>query len=112
MQDDRFYQRLGACMNLATAGATEGEKASGRAAVERLLAKLTPEERALLGSPVTGGTRSQPPPQSQAYHRPGTKRAAIADMLSKGYSAKHIAHVLGIKPQYVYRVKADIKRGL
>lgn len=105
MQDEKFYQRLGACINLAIAGSTDGERASGAAAAKRLLAKLTPAEQRVIMRGLPGAI-----PPKRVNHKPGTKRAQIVELLDKGLKPKDIAIQLGIRPQYVYRVMHDMRQ--
>lgn len=104
MQDPQFYQRLGACINLAIAGSTEGERSSGKAAAKRLVAKLTPAEQQVLLHALP----SVKSPPKTVNRKLGTKRAQIEELLRRGFTPKEVAGKVHTKVQYVYHVKHDM----
>jgi DNA-binding NarL/FixJ family response regulator len=107
MQNESFYKRLGACMNLATNGATPGEKSSGATAVKRLLAKLDTEEVRIFLNALPSNV-----PRKPRKHKIGTKREKVVELLQAGYRPKDIATMLEIRPQYVYNVRKEWRQGL
>jgi hypothetical protein len=101
MQGEDFYKRLGACVNLALHGSTPGERSSGQAAVDRLMAKLSASEHAILATALPNVAT---PPKART-HRAGTKAAQIAELLKQGMKPKDIAKQMGVRVQYVYNVR-------
>jgi DNA-binding NarL/FixJ family response regulator len=117
--EDR-YKRLGATIALATRGSTPGERDAALAAVRRVLASFPPEEVAILQTSVAGAIpnledllglkvkvniNTRPPVKRRA----GTKRQQIIELLNQGFSPQQVAYKLGMRPNYVYHVKAEMK---
>jgi DNA-binding NarL/FixJ family response regulator len=107
------YKRLGTCMALAARGATPGERVAAVEAMKRIINGLPGEQRVALNAALEALV---PSPDGQQQYRPpprrksGTKREQIISLLNQGYKPKRIAEMLNMKPNYVYHIKAEMKR--